>query len=167
MAGKPIILFFFLATLSLATVFGKLNKVTQLRITNNSGLDITNTTVTDTDDYDWASDYRPDVNFQGETIQNGAQVEHREEVYYWASKCPFTMLITYEDASEDIFRINMKFAIGDSSADFTQKKETHRIFYERVEENVLEIFIEGAVAFEDVESNDIELNGVEPIVELQ
>ena len=108
-----------------------LTKETHLCIKNETEVDIINTSVSGTDNYDWDKGAGPHRNFVGVRINAKTSVSKREEVRKHASNCPFTMTLHFQDGTKDIFRINQKFAIGDDGADFSHQVKSHEIFYSR------------------------------------
>ncbi|XP_044260899.1 uncharacterized protein LOC123008904 [Tribolium madens] len=94
---------------------------THLKVINGTKEDITATAVTIANPKDWEDKQGPAGNFQGVGIPAGQSVERREEVNYFASKCPFTMKLIFNDQTIDEYTINMKFAIGKAQPEFSHK----------------------------------------------
>lgn len=90
------------------------SKGTTLCVVNTSGLDITNITVSDIDNYDWGDDTnRPDHNFQGATIPNNDSRCQHEELNKKANGVSFAMTLSFSDGS------SLSFA-GDQQDAFTK-----------------------------------------------
>lgn len=73
---------------------------TTLCVVNTSGMDITNITVTNIDNYDWGDDTnRPDHNFQGASIPNNDSRCQHEELNKHANGVSFGMTLTFSDGN--------------------------------------------------------------------
>ncbi|RZC33804.1 hypothetical protein BDFB_012042 [Asbolus verrucosus] len=114
---------------------------TRLRIVNNTDTDIVNTSVSGINEHDWDEYFRPDNNFSGIFIESKTFVERREELKPNASRCAFTMTLTFQDGSVDTFVMHQKYAI-DCCPGFLHIAKSHNIFYERDNENLLKITVE-------------------------
>lgn len=104
---------------------------THLRIVNGTRTDIRATIVTGIDPFDWEDQMGPEGNFQGVQILAGQAAEKREEVNRYASHCPFTMSLLFEDDTKDTFRINQKFAINEAPPDFSHSEGSRIIMYDQ------------------------------------
>ena len=113
---------------------------TYLRIVNNSNSNIISTQVTETDSFDWSGS-GPAGNFQARKIPIGDYWEEREDINFFASNCPFTMLLRFADGSKNKFRINQKFSVGKASAGFSHREGKRKISYARKEGNKLVLTI--------------------------
>ena len=78
-----------------------------------SWLDIKNNTnqaftikVENVDSYDWEKQDRPDVNFQGVTIQPGDSNKQREELNKWANSANFTLVLNFSGGQNIKFKVN-------------------------------------------------------------
>lgn len=84
---------------------------TTLCVVNNSGMDITNITVTNIDNYDWGDDTnRPDHNFQGASIPNNDSRCEHEELNKHANGVSFGMSLTFSNGTSLSFTGNQQDA---------------------------------------------------------
>ena len=79
---------------------------TDLRLTNNTPLNMKRIWVTETDNYDWDGESRPDHNFQNVSLASYASREEREELNYWAGSAWYRLHVEFQNGDYISFRNN-------------------------------------------------------------
>jgi 1-phosphatidylinositol phosphodiesterase len=79
---------------------------TDLRLTNNTPLNMKRIWVTETDNYDWDGGSRPDHNFQNVSLASYAFREEREELNYWAGSAWYRLHMEFQNGDYISFRNN-------------------------------------------------------------
>ncbi|TVX93420.1 phosphatidylinositol-specific phospholipase C [Paenibacillus agilis] len=77
---------------------------TDLKLTNNTPLNIARIWVNETDNYDWDGGSRPDHNFQNVNLGSYASRAEREELNYWASSAWYRLHIEFQNGDTISFR---------------------------------------------------------------
>jgi len=86
------------------------SKHTTLCVVNFSGFDITNTKVTEVDNYDWDGDSRPDHNFKDAVIKFNNSCCEREEINTHSKGCWYRLTFTFSNGQTLSFRNDQKDA---------------------------------------------------------
>ena len=71
------------------------------------------------DSFDFEAGSGPVEKFKGASIPAKRLIKRRLEVNHWASKCPVTMDLYFNDGNNATFTVNMKYAVDDSEAGFS------------------------------------------------
>ncbi|KAJ3652257.1 hypothetical protein Zmor_018237 [Zophobas morio] len=95
------------------------SRETYLIIQNRRFSPIDFITVRNVDSFDFEKGSGPREKFNGISIPAKRLVKRRLELNHWASNCPVTMDLNFNDGSKATFTINMKYALHESEAGFS------------------------------------------------
>ena len=96
----------------------KWGRETQLIIQNLRVSPVESVSVRDVDKHDFMEGNGPREKFKGVSIPAKRSIERTLEINNFATRCPFTMDLTFADGVTASLHINMKFGLGEGDAEF-------------------------------------------------
>jgi tetratricopeptide (TPR) repeat protein len=109
---------------------------TRLQVINNTNTDIINISVSSVNGFDWIGDYRPDLTFNGVSIDAKHSEERQLALKRTARYCPFNMTLHFRNGNVDTYRIHQKYAVG-CCPGFEHIQKSHNIYYGKVDRRII------------------------------
>jgi tetratricopeptide (TPR) repeat protein len=109
---------------------------TSLQVINNTNTDIIKISVWSVDSFDWMSNCRPDLIFNGVSIGAKRSEEGQLIMNRVASNCPFNMTLLFRNGNIDTFRIHQKYVVGCCSG-FEHMQRSHDISYVKRDDKLI------------------------------